>query len=1172
MRLKSIKLAGFKSFVDPTKINFPGNLCAVVGPNGCGKSNIIDAVRWVMGESSSKNLRAENATDVIFSGSSSRQPVGQATIELLFDNHDHTLAGEFSSYNEVSIKRKVTREGQSTYFLNGQKCRRRDVTDLFLGTGLGPRSYSIIEQGTISRLIESRPEELRVFIEEAAGISRYKERRRDTSNRINRSRENVARLQDIIDELGHRLQTLKQQASAAKQYTELKQSERQYKSQFAALQWWELRQKLLNQRVNISRIQDQMILQRSEQDVRLSQIDSYKGDLALHNENFGNQQSDFYHLGADIARLEQTIEHHHQQQLRWHADMSEAQRQLSQINEVCVLEDQELKRLTQQREQLLLETELAAEMLLEAESGLQQKEEHRQTSELLWQQKNERHTDLKQTIEVAKTSLQYQQQLAVQVQQDWQSSVTELGGVNLPSKDEIILLDSQVNDQQSHQKRLTEQLFVVEKKLQNLTLQEREQQEKLGAHAQELSILNGQLASLELLLTEAEQGSVQLPFGLTGQMNIKIIDAMKVDSGWETAIEHVLQDWLGGYVLSQLSDKKLGCLFEVRGLALLVPSIDGRSKVATNGYPTLLDKVDVPIGLEGLLAQIYVANDGQEAQKLLANLPLYSSVVLPNGLWCGHGWVRTPPRVGSVTGVLERKRQVHVVTTRIKELREFQDKIHAKLTQTREDALNADESLSQFRQAWQIGQDQCHQQQQMLALLKLQSKQGVEQQQGLQQRIEEQARRSSCLNEEMALLQEVLSDHKLVLESAQLNMPQLLLAKETTEIQLGEGRLIFSQKQQQVIEVRARSSNNIVQITNAKKSVERLKEQRAQWLDKQAQIRLRGGSSLYSSGVTTQSLADQLAIMVTSRVDAGVVMEQQRQVINKAEQLIHQLEQKQLQQEDDIQQAGAIIQDQRLLEREIDVKADHIKQAMMAQNILVEKLAETLPKATNKIQLSLLLEQCQQSIKRLGAVNLVAIEEYKTQQDRKMFLDQQYNELIEALNSLEQAIDKIDKETRVRFKQTFDTVNESFNVLFPKVFGGGRASLELTGDDMLAAGVMIMAQPPGKRNSSIHLLSGGEKALTAIALVFSIFQLNPSPFCMLDEVDAPLDDTNVERYSRLVKEMSTQVQFIYISHNKVAMEMATQLLGVTMQEAGVSRVVTVDVSQAINMTEKMLPF
>ena len=1171
MRLKSIKLAGFKSFVDPTKVHLPGNLCAIVGPNGCGKSNIIDAVRWVMGESSAKNLRGENATDVIFNGSSSRQPVGQATIELVFDNHDRTLAGEFASYNEVSIRRKVTREGQSTYFLNGQKCRRRDVTELFLGTGLGPRSYSIIEQGMISRLIESRPEELRIYIEEAAGISRYKERRRDTSNRISRSRENLARLQDIREELGRQLETLKQQAAAAEQYTELKQNERQHKSQLATLQWRELREKLLDQRIGMGRIKDQIVLQRSEQGTRLAQLDVQKDDLALLNENFTQQQGEFYSLGADIARLEQSIEHNQQQQQRWQADASEAQQQLSRIEEACATDGKELNHLSQQQDQLALDAELASEQLFEAETSLQEKEEHRENWQLLWQQKSVEQANLKRIIEVAITGLQHQQQQAAQVQKDRQAGETELDGLSLPSNEEMDLLDAQVEQQQQQQHLLTEQLSTLEQKLLVLRQQEREQQEQLDGQVQELGMLAGQLSSLQLLLKEAEQGAAELPLGWHADASQKLIDTMQVDFGWEAATEHVLQDWLGGYLLAQLPDQSLDQLSDVRGLTLLVPHLDGQPAAALTAYPTLLDKVDVPIGLEGLLGQVHIANDWHEAKNILASLPVYGSVVLPDGLWLGHGWVRTPPREGSTTGVLGRKHQVQALAAQQEALRGLQQDTQAKLTQAREGALEAEQVLSQMRQTWQLGQNQYQQHQQALALLQLQSQQGLLQQQNLRHRIEEQTQRLQHLDEEMALLQEELSEHQLVLESAQLNMPELEAKKETIETQLGQAKLEFNHKQQLVIQVQARMDSVLAQITSLGRSVERLHEQRTQWRDKQAEIQSRGGNQQHPEDDTTQSLTDQLDALLILRLNAETAMEQRRHAINQVEQLIRQLEQQQLKQEHDIQQSDALLQDQRLIERELEVNSDHIKQSMMEQNVLVEKLAEILPEAINQLQLSHLLEQCQSRIKRLGAINLVAIEEYKLQQERKTFLDHQHDELIEALDSLEQAIYKIDKETRARFKQTFDTVNESLNVLFPKVFGGGRAYLELTDEDMLTTGVTIMAQPPGKRNSSIHLLSGGEKALTAIALVFSIFQLNPSPFCMLDEVDAPLDDANVERYARLVKEMSAQVQFIYISHNKIAMEMATQLLGVTMQEAGVSRVVTVDVAQAINMTEEMLP-
>ncbi|MDA9279717.1 chromosome segregation protein SMC [bacterium] len=1170
MRLKSIKLAGFKSFVDPTKVLLPGNLCAVVGPNGCGKSNIIDAVRWVMGESSAKNLRGENATDVIFNGSSSRQPVGQATIELVFDNHDRTLAGEFASYNEVSIRRKVTREGQSTYYLNGQKCRRRDVTDLFLGTGLGPRSYSIIEQGMISRLIESRPEELRVYIEEAAGISRYKERRRDTANRISRSRENLARLQDIREELGRQLETLKQQATAAEQYTELKQNERQHKSQLAALQWRELRQKLIDQRINMGRIEEQIVLQKTQQDTLLVQLDVQKNDLALLNDSFTEQQGGFYGLGADIARLEQTIEYQQQQQKRWQADETEAQEQLQRIDEACTADGNELNQLSQQQEQFELEAELAAEQLFEAETHVQEKEEERQYWQLQWQQKSDQTSHLKRIIEVAKTGLQHQQQQASQARQDRQTSVSELENLSFANEDDIDLLEAQLDQQKQQQELFKEQLLRLEAELEALKQEERGQQEALDGQVQELGMLAGQLASLRLLLAEAEQDAPDLPADWQAEVDQKLVDAMQVDPQWEVAVEHILQDWLGGYLLGQMPDQNVDQLIAARGLTLFVPQQHQNSIKSINTHPSLVDKVTAPFGLQGLLAHVFLANNWHEANDLLASLPIYASVILPDGLWIGHGWVRTPPREGSVTGVLGRKQQVQALSTQEETLRAHQKITQDALIQAREDTLALEQNLTQTREAQQQGQFQTQQKQQALALLQQQSQQGLAQQQNLQQRIQQQTQRLEDSDEEMALLQEQLGEHELALESTQLNLPDLEVDKESVETQLGQARLEFSQKQQQVMQLQARKDSVLAQITSLGRSVERLHEQRAQWRDKQTEIESRNGGQQQLDDGSEKSLTEQLERLLTLRVEAETKMEQGRHGINQLEQVMRQLEKQQLQQDNEIQQADRELQDERLIERELEVNAEHIKKSMIEQNVLVEKLAEVLPESIDQEQLSRLLEQCQNRIKRLGAINLVAIEEYKLQQERKAFLDLQHDEVIDALDSLEQAMQKIDKETRDRFKQTFDTVNESLGSLFPKVFGGGRASLELTDDDMLSTGVTIMAQPPGKRNSSIHLLSGGEKALTAIALVFSIFQLNPSPFCMLDEVDAPLDDANVERYARLVKEMSAQVQFIYISHNKIAMEMATQLLGVTMQEAGVSRVVTVDVDQAINMTDQTL--
>ena len=1169
MRLKSIKLAGFKSFVDPTKVNLPGNLCAVVGPNGCGKSNIIDAVRWVMGESSAKNLRGENATDVIFNGSTSRQPVGQSTVELIFDNQDKTLAGEYASYNEVSIRRKVTREGQSTYYLNGQKCRRRDVTDLFLGTGLGPRSYSIIEQGTISRLIESRPEELRVYIEEAAGISRYKERRRDTSNRINRTRENLLRLEDIRDELARQLDTLKQQAQAAEQYTQLKQSERQYKSQLGALKWRDLKQELTHQKDIIERISEQIVLQRSEQDVRFSQIDVQKNDLAVVNESFAQRQGEFYSLGATIARIEQTIEHQKTQQQRWLVDVSETQTQLNRIDEAYQSDSNELDLLTKQHEELTLDAELASEQALESEQMLQDKQDQYHATQLLVQQGTHRQAQVSGQIDVANTSLRLKQQQIEQANVDRENCEAQLQELSTPDDEELALLSEQIELQTHSQAEIGEQISTHEAAIAGLRLEERAVQEGLDAKVQELGVLGGHLSSLELLIFEAEAEATQLPSQWQTQECQKLIDTLSVEQGFEVAVEHVLQEWLGAFVMPQWPDQNVLELSKAKGLALMLPGTDANALSLGNEYPSLLEKISTPTSLEGLLACVYVADDEHSAHTMLKALPAYASVILPSGLWLGHGWVKTPLKEGSATGILERKQRIQAMRAQQETLLNEQIAGQLQLESLRAKTARAESELVERRASWQTGQEILKQAQQKLAVLELHSKQVSEKRSGLEQRIQEQSERLMALEEDTLSLQESLSEQQLTLENTQLDLPKLEGEKETAEAQLNQARVDASQKQQHLVQLRAQISSMSAQMVSLGRSVERMQEQRIQWSKKQEELK---ESELTKSSGVDDSLTEQLESALEKRLEAEEELELKRHEISELEQSVRQLEQEQLKKENDIQNAAAQLQDQRLAERELEVNAENIKQSMLEQNINVEKFADALADDLNEQQISRLLEQCQNRIKRLGAINLVAIEEYKTQQERKVFLDQQYDELIEALESLEQAIAKIDKETKERFKQTFDTVNESLSLLFPKVFGGGRASLELTDDDMLATGVTIMAQPPGKRNSSIHLLSGGEKALTAIALVFSIFKLNPSPFCMLDEVDAPLDDANVGRYARLVKEMSSQVQFIYISHNKIAMEMATQLLGVTMQEAGVSRLVTVDMAQAINMTEQKLTF
>ena len=1165
MRLKSIKLAGFKSFVDPTTVSFSSNLSAVVGPNGCGKSNIIDAVRWVMGESSAKNLRGESTTDVIFNGSTSRQPVGQASIELLFDNSDHTLSGEYTGYNEVSIKRKVTREGQSTYFLNNQKCRRRDVTDLFLGTGLGPRSYSIIEQGMISRLIESRPEELRVYIEEAAGISRYKERRRETANRISRTRENLERLDDLCDELGRQLASLKRQAAAAKNYTELKEEERACKSQLAAVQWRDLRQKLLDQRIGMGRIQDEIALLRSEQDTRFAQLDVQKESLAEQQQAFGISQGDFYKLGADIARLEQTIEYQKQQTQQWQTDFDEAQKQLQYTEEVIANDSRELHHLQQQQDQLNPDIELADQQLLEADALLKSSEEKQQKWQASADEQAKMQSEIQRQLDITKTKLQHNNQRFEQLAKALQSLREEKSALtNNTPEHSLVDLQSQTTIAEQTWQQAKNDISQWEDELAQLRQTESKDQQAVEELRHSISQISGQHISLEVLIDEAQKQFPQCPETWLQDGKTSLLKQLSIESGWEAAIEHVLGDWLqAAYIQHQFLHQEQD-LEGVPGLSVLI-----EHDLDTVALPnSLLDKVQGDMPIAGWLGQVVTAKSIKEAQALLTDLPTYASVILPSGIWLGHGWLRTSrlAKKDGTNGLIERQQQLTVLQSQLEKLQAEYEQYKTLQQKQREIIESKQQELTAKRSGLEKAQQTYQQYTSTLALFEQQKAQ-EQQQLG---RLDKQLTEQKVAHQELAKTIDELSEEKeaweVDLSASLLSRDQLEEQKKPLMEQLHEDREQHSAIQQKVIQLQARVSSVEAQKNSLTRSIERLQEQNAQWQVKKQEVQIRSQEQGDDEDQLPK-LQIQLEELVVERLAAEQTMSTQRTSMSEVETDIKELEQQQLRQEQVIQQKEQLLQEQKLIEREVQVLSDNIKQQTSNDNIVIEKLADSLPDTTSEQSLSQALQKIQERITRLGAINLMAINEYDEQNTRKVLLDEQRAELVEALDSLEEAIRKIDRETRQRFKDTFERVNSSLKELFPKVFGGGRASLELTDGDLLSTGVSIMAQPPGKRNSSIHLLSGGEKALTAIALVFSIFELNPSPFCMLDEVDAPLDDANVERYARLVKEMSARVQFIFISHNKIAMEMAHQLMGVTMQESGVSRLVTVDIDEAVSMTQ-----
>lgn len=1163
MRLKCIKLAGFKSFVDPTTVNFPSNLCAVVGPNGCGKSNIIDAVRWVMGESSARNLRGESMADVIFNGSVNRKPVGQASIELIFDNAGGGLGGEYAAFAEISIKRRVSRDGQSDYFLNGQKCRRRDITDIFLGTGLGPRSYAIIEQGMISRLIEARPEELRVFIEEAAGISRYKERRRETESRMRRTQENLERLTDLREELERQLAHLERQAQAAERYTELKNTERLLRAQLQALQW-----RTLDEQV---REREQAI---GEHEVRLeaviherlaidNAIEKHREEHVELNDRFNEVQGRFYALGADIARTEQGIQHQQERKRQLQQDLVQVQRDLNEVQAHLDTDQSRQQQWRSELEELEPEWEQREEQAEAAAERLAVAEEEMQGWQQRWDEFNQQAAAPRQQAEVQQSRLQHLEQALRRIQERIQRLEKEKSDLLAVTDDEDITLlqeqlaelELQIEARQGHSETLREEL---------VTLREvnRQRSSELDKARGALQQVNGRRASLEALQQAAlgqEQGQINAWLesqGLAG--TARLGEQLKVEEGWAIAVETVLGEHLQAVCVEALEPLAAAVSTLAEGtLQLLEPGAEGQPGPTEEW---LAARVEGP-GAATLLAGIRTAGDLAEALALRPHLQAHESIVTRDGVWLGRHWVRVSRGTEHSEGVLERQRELERLSGQALELEQQ--------IAVEQQALEQDRERQRTLEA---ERDRAGQDVQQLSRRDSELRAQCSAQ---QVRIEQLAARRNRLNreidearEQFQIEQENLSEARLLLAEAiermEIDSHQQEVLREEREHsrdRLEEARQHARQVREQGHQLAMRRQSLCTQLEAVTDSLERTRLRVEQLREREMAIQDQLGSGnepLAALEVSLEDLLEQRLAVEDELSRARRELEAVDHALRNAEQTRHGVEQR-------TQDVRSTLERLRLESQALSVRRRTLEDQLQESRFDLQTVLANLQKEATEDHWQEQLEAVGRRIARLGPINLAAIDEYKLQSERKQHLDAQNDELVEALATLESAIRRIDRETRNRFRETFEQVNSGLGELFPRVFGGGSAYLELTGDDMLDTGITIMARPPGKRNSTIHLLSGGEKALTAIALVFSIFRLNPAPFCMLDEVDAPLDDANVGRYARMVKEMSEQVQFIYITHNKIAMEMADQLLGVTMNEPGVSRLVTVDVEEAAEL-------
>ena len=1176
MRLKKIKLAGFKSFVDPTTINLPSNLIGIVGPNGCGKSNTIDAVRWVMGESSAKHLRGESMADVIFNGSSSRKPVGHAAIELVFDNSDGRLGGEYAAYSEISVKRQVSRDGQSRYYLNGVHCRRRDITDIFLGTGLGPRSYAIIEQGMISRLIEAKPDELRVFLEEAAGISKYKERRRETETRMRHAQENLSRLNDIRAEIEKQLQTLQRQAKVAEKYQELKQQERLLKAQLLALRWRVLDAGTHEQQRQIAAHETALEAALAELRKIEALIEQQREQHTDENETFNQIQGRYYSTGAEIARLEQALHHARETRQQQQHDLARVEQAWNESQAHLANDDHTITDLTQSLradESALTHTQeveaLSAAALSAAEAA-----QHAWQQE--WDEFNTQASAQLRAAEVERARIHQLEQHLRQLEQRLARLEDEQRGLSTETLEEEItalseqrmMLDEQVanyeHEMQDHQARIG-----VERDNHNRLASD------LNAERGRLQAMKGRHASLEALQQQAlgKSGAGAVTSWLK-QHHLdgaqRLAQGLKVETGWERAVEHVLGFHLEAVcvqgmdnianLLGTLQRGKLG-VFDLTSPASATPAIPLLNPL----LEPLLDKVQSSWSLDALLSGVCIANDVSHALALRAQLAPHQSVITREGIWLGNNWLRVVRDADEKAGVLAREQEIKDLLRQMDEMAEKIDELENNQRDNQENLRSRELLREQSQQALS---EMVHRRGELRA-----------QASGKQARLEQMLSRSSRLHHEIDdVRQQKISDEHEMAE-ARLRLEDALNATEDHALrrdnlmrQRDEHRTALEQVRMQARsdrdaahQVALRMQTVRTQLSATQERMVRAQEQIGHLTQRREELM----AALVTSEQPLQGMAEELEQMLGRRLAVEAELAQARRRVEECDHILRQASNEHQATEHKVQRTRDELDQLRMHWQEVKVRRETLQEQLAADNhkggFMLDELLAAMPDEASESEWQAQVERIIQQIQRLGAINLAAIDEFATQSERKAYLDAQNADLTEALTTLENAIRKIDRETRDTFKDTFDKVNTGLQSMFPRLFGGGQAYLELTGDDLLDTGVTVMARPPGKRNSTIHLLSGGEKALTAVALVFAIFELNPAPFCMLDEVDAPLDEANVGRFCKLVKEMSERIQFVYITHNKATMEMAEHLMGVTMHEPGVSRLVTVDVEEAVKL-------
>ncbi len=1168
MRLTQIKLAGFKSFVDPVSVSVPGQLVGVVGPNGCGKSNIIDAVRWVLGESRASALRGDSMQDVIFNGSSLRKPVARASVELFFDNSLGRAAGQWSQYAEISVKRVLQRDGESSYFINNTHVRRRDVQDIFLGTGLGPRAYAIVEQGMISRIIEAKPEELRVFLEEAAGVSKYKERRRETEHRLADTRENLARVGDIRQELGLQIEKLGKQAEIARRYNELL-AERAHKQNLL----WLLRRNDAEAEVQRhTREIERGAMELEAETARLREIErgleQARAEHYAAGDALSAAQGELYGANADVSRLETEIRFVAETRQRLEAQLAQlrAQHDMGQQSETGLQEEARAwrTRLEQSREGL----EQSRRKLAEEQAKLPQME---QAFRLLQGQvagERERVAQAEQAFQVEQAHLAHAGKTLQGLEQREERLLAERTELVVPDTQLLTRLGQELAQSSAELSRQEALLAQVESARAALHDQRQAATGKLQTLERELSALDGKLLTLQKIQNQVEENSRIQDWIDRHQLAAKprLWQKIRVEAGWEAAVESALRERLHALEISdpELLQRLLDDPPPAK-VSAFIPGSEAKQTPERDLKP-LADYVNsLDPSARGVIAAwlaSYYAVEG--VPRLMTRMGLSPYVVLVNRE--GHQFSRFGVNFHAAdpadTGILARQREIESLGTEARNYQEEIEKQREEQARVEQSLAEHDEGLVKLRVAGTALKQRHHERQ--LENLKLtQGQERYEERSGqIKRELEEIAAQKAQEAASQASAESRLELHQHEIDELYRKLEVIRKDHDAAEQGLERQRKVLQESERGVQEAGYLEKEYVNKISEIERSSQVLREQMQNAGQNLEQIQ----ADL--SSVDDRVLRDQLQRGLEARLSREQALAGTR---NRQEEIAGSLrsaEETRLACEQKLQPLRDRIADLRLKEQAARINYEQFAQQMREAGADEAVLAAAMKEGQKPAPLQGELTRITNAVAELGAINMAALEELTTSQERKQFLDSQAADLAAALETLENAIRRIDRETRDLLQATFDAVNRHFSDMFPALFAGGESELIMTGEEILDCGVQVMARPPGKKNTTIHLLSGGEKALTAIALVFSFFQLNPAPFCLLDEVDAPLDDANTERFCDLVKRMSQQTQFLFISHNKITMEMANQLIGVTMQERGVSRVVAVDIEEALKLREE----